>query len=91
LPMLTNCLGDQRLYVQKALGWVLRETGYVYHDEVRAYLEKYITIISSIAFSTAADCFQPADRQELMALRKLRRNEEKRRGRASFDATDASL
>ncbi|HLI70918.1 MAG TPA: DNA alkylation repair protein [Ktedonobacteraceae bacterium] len=91
LPMLTNCLDDQRLYVQKALGWVLRETGYVYHDEVRAYLEKYITIMSSIAFSTAADCFQPADRQELMALRKLRRNEEKRRGRASFDATDASL
>lgn len=77
LPMLTNCLDDQRMYVQKAVGWVLRESGYKYHDEIRAYLEKHSASMSSIAHSTAVDCFQPAERQEMMALRKMQRNERK--------------
>jgi 3-methyladenine DNA glycosylase AlkD len=90
LPMLTNCLDDQRMYVQKAVGWVLRETGHVYQVEIRAYLGKYSATMSSIAYSTAADCFGALERQEMMVLRKLRRNEEKSRERDTRDSFDGA-
>ena len=41
LPLVTACLDDEREQVQKAVGWVLRELGNAYPNELRAYLEKH--------------------------------------------------
>ena len=41
LPLVSNCLDDQRHYVQMAVGWVLREMGRVYGGEVTAFLETH--------------------------------------------------
>ena len=34
LPLVSNCLGDDRYYVQTAVGWVLREMSHVYKSEI---------------------------------------------------------
>jgi 3-methyladenine DNA glycosylase AlkD len=53
LPLVTACLADEREYVQKAVGWVLREMGNAYPDEVGAYLEEHRAAISAAAFRRA--------------------------------------
>ena len=72
LPLVDNCLLDERDYVQKALGWVLREMGHVYPDEIRAYIEKNNTDLSSIAFSRAIERRDVSEREKLRQLRKAK-------------------
>ena len=55
LPMVTNCLDDERFYVQTAVGWVLREMGIAHPAEIRAYLEANATRMSAVAFSRAIE------------------------------------
>ena len=55
LPLVSNCLGDARHYVQTAVGWVLRELGQVYPDEVAGYLERHASAMSASAFSRAIE------------------------------------
>jgi len=69
LPLVTTCLQDEREYVQKAVGWVLREMGHVYPDEVRAYLLEHITTISAVALRRAVERRSRGVRAELSALR----------------------
>lgn len=73
LPLISNCIQDKRLYVQKAVGWVLRETGYVYPDEVCAYLLNHMAEMTGIAFTTSIDCFSSQERKNLAAQRKSAR------------------
>jgi len=74
LPLVDNCLSDDRHYVQKALGWVLREMGHVYPNEIRVYIEKSISMLSSIAFSRAIERRDASVREELRRLRKDKRS-----------------
>lgn len=69
LPLVTTCLADEREYVQKAVGWLLRETGHAYPDEVRAYLEQHILTISAVAFRRAIERRSPSVKAELRARR----------------------
>jgi 3-methyladenine DNA glycosylase AlkD len=69
LPLVTRCLADEREYVQKAVGWVLRELGHAYPDEVRAYLEEHLATISAVAFTRAIERRSPGAKAELRALR----------------------
>ncbi len=55
LPLVSNCLDDRRDYVQKAVGWVLRETGNAHPHEVRRYVEEHIDELSALAFSRAIE------------------------------------
>ncbi len=71
LPLVSNCLTDERYYVQKAVGWVLREMGHVYPDEIRAFLIDHITSVSSIAFTRAIERRSPVEKEELRLLRKI--------------------
>jgi 3-methyladenine DNA glycosylase AlkD len=70
LPFISNCLDDQRYYVQTAVGWVLREMGNVYDSEVTKYLETHAVRISAQAFSRAIERRSPLERNRLRALRK---------------------
>lgn len=70
LPMLENCLDDERPYVQKAIGWVLREANYVYHAEISAFIEQHLADLRGIAFSAATERFSEAERGTFIEGRK---------------------
>lgn len=69
LPLVTNCLADHRHYVEKALGWVLREMGHTYPSEVRAYIEEHACSMSSTAFRRAIERRSTEEKAELKAVR----------------------
>jgi 3-methyladenine DNA glycosylase AlkD len=73
LPLITACLDDEREYVQKAAGWVLREMGNAYPDEARGYLEEHIEAISSIALRRAVERRSPEEKAALLELRRRAR------------------
>lgn len=75
LPMLENCLDDERPYVQKAIGWVLREANYVYHAEISAFIEQHVADLRGIAFGAATERFSKAERSALLEKRKATRTQ----------------
>ena len=55
LPLVTTCLPDQSEYVQKAVGWVLREMDRAYPDEVGSYIEEHAAAMSVVALRRATE------------------------------------
>ncbi len=70
LPLVTNCLDDERYYVETAVGWVLREMGHVYKNEIGKYIETNIDRFSALAFSRAIERMSSAEKNRLKKLRK---------------------
>lgn len=70
LPLVSNCLGDPRHYVQTAVGWVLREMGQAYPGEIGHYLETHASAMSASAFSRAIERRSADDRARLRELRR---------------------
>ena len=68
--LITPRLVDKEYYVQKGVGWALRELRNVYPKEAHAYLTKHIRTVSPIAFTIAIEKVSEADRVKLKALRK---------------------
>lgn len=73
LPLVSTCLGDERYYVQKAVGWVLREMGLVYPQEITEYLRAHMAGMPAIAFSRAIERRNQGERADLSAARKRAR------------------
>lgn len=57
-------------YVQKGVGWTLRETHNVYPEKTFTFIENNIKTISSHAFSSATEKMSPTKKQLLKNLRK---------------------
>ncbi len=72
LPLMSNCLDDQRYYVQTAVGWVLREMGNVYDSEIIKYIEIHAERMSTPAFSRAIERYPSKERTRLREIRKRR-------------------
>ena len=72
LPLVSNCLDDHRYYVQTAVGWVLREMGQVYGDEIIKYVESHAGRMSSPAFSRAIERYPSKECTRLREIRKHR-------------------
>jgi DNA alkylation repair enzyme len=72
-PLLQACIADRRYYVQKAVGWVLREMAHVYPGKVRAFMELYKAQMTGVAFSVATEHFSVEERREWLAWRKVHR------------------
>ena len=72
LPLVSNCLDDQRYYVQTAVGWVLREMGNVYNNEITKYLEAHAQRLSTPAFLRAIERQSSKERTRLREIRKQR-------------------
>ena len=70
LPLVSNCLNDARHYVQTAVGWVLREMGQVYPDELAGYLETHASAMSATAFTRAIERRSADSRARLRAMRR---------------------
>lgn len=73
LPLVSNCLDDSRHYMQTAVGWVLREMGNVYGDEIRGYLEANAKALSAQALARAIERWPAGEREELRSLRRTAR------------------
>jgi 3-methyladenine DNA glycosylase AlkD len=68
--LLTSLLADKEYYVQKGVGWALRELRNVYPKEAHAYLTKHIRTISPIAFTISVEKVEEKEKEKLKALRK---------------------
>ncbi len=75
LPLVTHIITDQRHYVSRAVGWLLREAAKGYHGEIRAYIEEYMALMPSVAFSYAIEHYSPEERKDIVARRRLLRAE----------------
>lgn len=67
---INNLLIDKEYYVQKAVGWSLKELYNVYPKETLNFLEENIKNISSIAFSPATEKLLKHEKENLKKLRK---------------------
>ncbi|HWY98364.1 MAG TPA: DNA alkylation repair protein [Bacteroidia bacterium] len=73
ISLVENLLDDKDYFVQKGVGWALREIGNVYHKETFLFLKKNCAHISSIAFAAAAEKLSVKEKEELKKLRKAAR------------------
>ena len=71
--LVKTLLADKDVFVQKGIGWCLRETGHIYPKETYAFLEKYHAHLSSIAFSSASEKLTAAKKEKLKTMRKRAR------------------
>jgi len=60
-------------YVQKGVGWTLRETYNVYPKPTYEFIEKHITRLSAPAFSAATEKMQAQQKAHLKRFRKAKR------------------
>lgn len=65
-------LNAKEYYVQKAVGWTLREMYNVYPEKTLALLDQNIKNISSIAWVAASEKLKPAEKKKLLLKRKNR-------------------
>jgi 3-methyladenine DNA glycosylase AlkD len=63
-------LKDKEYYVQKGVGWTLREMNTVYPKETFPFLIRHIKAISPIAFTIAIEKMEAVNKANLKALRK---------------------
>ena len=70
--LLTPLLPDKEYYVQKGVGWTLRELHNVYPTEMLAWLKKDIKLLSPIAFTIAIEKMDAVTVSELKAIRKVK-------------------
>ena len=68
--LIVQLLGDKEYYVQKGVGWTLREMHTVYPDEAFEWLKVHIKQISAIAFTIAIEKMDEVMVGELKWLRK---------------------
>jgi 3-methyladenine DNA glycosylase AlkD len=69
-PLVLRLLSDDEYYVQKGIGWTLRELHNVYPERTLALLQKNIKHITPIAFTTAIEKMDIARKDILKALRR---------------------
>jgi 3-methyladenine DNA glycosylase AlkD len=67
-------LKDKEYYVQKGVGWTLRELYTVYPKQALPFLHKHIKDISAIAFTIAIEKMDEANKETLKAKRRKRVN-----------------
>ena len=77
LPKVISLLKPQldydHYYVQKGIGWTLREAGNIYPNEVYAFIETHIHRIRPEAYSAATEKMPTKKREYLKSLRKNRK------------------
>lgn len=71
LKLLEPLVEDEAFYVQRGVGWTLRELYNVYPNESYDYMTKNIRRLSSIAFSAGTEKLSKPAKEKLKKLRKL--------------------
>ena len=65
LPLVTPRINDAHFYVQRAVGWTLRECGDLYQRPTETFIKKHVTDLSSIAFTTAVEKWRKTKKEPL--------------------------
>lgn len=73
IPFIKNLLADEAYYVQKGIGWTLREIGNIYSVEQEKFMFENSNQISGIAFSAATEKWGKDIKEELKKKRKADR------------------
>jgi len=73
LPFYEVSLRNKDMYVQKGLGWSLRECGKIYPSETKEFIEKNITELSATAFSYSTERWKKEEKAPLKEIRRLKR------------------
>jgi 3-methyladenine DNA glycosylase AlkD len=71
-PLITHLLNDKEYYVQKGLGWTLRELRNVYPEQAIVYLQTHVRQIGAIAFTIAIEKLDAENINKIKALRKVK-------------------
>jgi hypothetical protein len=69
IDLINPLIADKEYFVQKGVGWLLREFGQKYPNELLAFLFKNAHQISSIAFSSATEKIGVNDKEQLKKIR----------------------
>ncbi len=75
---ITPLLKDEAYYVQKGIGWTLREVYNVYPEPTKQFIHQHIQDISSIAYSAAT---QKLDKETKRKLNGYRKEMRRRKGK----------
>lgn len=73
IVMVKPLLTDKAYYVQKGVGWTLKEIGKIYGKEQEKFLFDNADQISPLAYSAATEKWSKDKREELKAIRKAAR------------------
>jgi len=66
--LIKNLINDKEYYVQKAVGWALRESYNVYPKQTYQFIEENIKLIKPAAFTTCLE--KMSDKQKLVLKQK---------------------
>jgi 3-methyladenine DNA glycosylase AlkD len=72
VELVTPLLHDKNYYVQKGIGWTLRELGNVYPEQTWDFLQENSLHISATAFSAATEKLEKEQRELLKEMRRNR-------------------
>ena len=70
-PLIQARLADENAFVQKAVGWQLRECHNLWPEKTTMFVEKHARQLSSIAFSYATEKWEKEKKEIIKALRVL--------------------
>ena len=70
IPFVAELIDDKEYYVQKGIGWTLKELYGVYPNKTLKYIEKNAKRISATAFSAATEKLEKSDKERLKKMRK---------------------
>lgn len=73
LSLIEPLLNDQDLYVQKGVGWQLREAYKLWPEKILAFLEEHVTELPAITFSYATEQLSTNDKERFKDQRKRSR------------------
>jgi 3-methyladenine DNA glycosylase AlkD len=68
--LVSNLLSDKEYFVQKAVGWTLRESYNIYPQQTYQFIEENIKNISPVAFTTCIEKMTEKQKQTLKQKRK---------------------
>lgn len=72
--LVRNLLHDPEYFVQKAVGWTLRESYNAYPEQTYRFLQTHIADLSAYAFSASTEKMNTADKAALKEKRQLAKN-----------------
>jgi len=73
IALVKPLLRDNAYYVQKGVGWCMRETGIIYPEKTFVFLKDNHHLVSSTAFTTAVEKINEQNKEALKLLRKKSR------------------
>ena len=73
IDLVVPLLADKAYYVEKGVGWTLREIGNIYPEEQEKFLFNHANEISAYAYSAGTEKWDKAKRAKLKAVRKAGR------------------